>query len=127
MTTFDEHQGVADPASARRDALVGRLFQATLGFFDVFAVYLGDRLGLYRALAEADSATSSELAARTSTDERYIREWLEQQAASGIIEVMDIGAVSEVRRYTLPAGHDEVLLDRESLSYMTGLARLAVG
>src|SRR5215469_15523537 len=122
MTTFDAHQGATDPASARRDALVGRLFQATLGFFDVFAVYLGDRLGLYRALAEAGSATSSDLAARTSTDERYIREWLEQQAASGIVEVEDIAERSEARRYALPAGHDEVLLDRESLSYMAGLA-----
>jgi SAM-dependent methyltransferase len=103
------------------------MFQSTLGFFDVFAVYLGDRLGLYRALAEAGSATASDLATRTSTDERYIREWLEQQAASGIVEVEDSGAASEARRYALPAGHDEVLLDRESLSYMTGLARLAVG
>ena len=37
----------------RRDALVERLFNATLGAFDLYAVYLGDRLGLYRALASA--------------------------------------------------------------------------
>ena len=39
-------------AEEQRDALVGRLFEATLGAFDLLAVYLGDRLGLYRALAE---------------------------------------------------------------------------
>ena len=44
-----------------------------------------------------------------------------------MLEVADANAASESRRYSLPAGHDEVLLDRDSLSYMTGLARLAVG
>ncbi|HEY1292047.1 MAG TPA: class I SAM-dependent methyltransferase [Chloroflexota bacterium] len=126
MTTNDQQPAGTDPATERRDALVARLFQATLGFFDVFAVYLGDQLGLYRALAETGWATSSDLSARTGTDERYVREWLEQQAASGIIEVENVGAAPEVRRFTLPAGHEEVLLDRESLSYMTALARLAV-
>jgi Rv2258c-like winged HTH domain len=44
--------------------------------------YLGERLGLYRALAEGGAATSSQLAARTGTTERYVREWLEHHAAS---------------------------------------------
>jgi hypothetical protein len=127
VTAIDQEQVGTHRASERRDALAGRLFQATLGLFDIFAVYLGDRLGLYRALAEAGSLTSSELAGRTSTDERYVREWLEQQAASSLLEVAEVGAEAEERRYRLPAGHDEVLLDRDSLSYMTGLARLAVG
>jgi hypothetical protein len=71
----------------RRDTLVQRLFEATIGAMDVFAVYLGDRLGLYRALAERGALTPRELAEATGTDERYAREWLEQQAASGILEV----------------------------------------
>jgi len=48
-------------------------------------VVLGDRLGLYRALAGAGPLTSSELAARTATSERYVREWLRGQAAGGAV------------------------------------------
>ena len=68
------------------DELAGRLFAASLGMFDVMAVYLGDQLGLYRALRDGGAATSSELAGRAGIDERYAREWLEQQAATGILE-----------------------------------------
>jgi hypothetical protein len=58
----------------RRDALVQRLFEATIGAMDVLAVYLGDRLGLYRALAEQGALTPGELAEATATNERYARE-----------------------------------------------------
>jgi len=59
---------------ATPDALVERLFEATLGAMDLFAVYLGDRLGYYRSLAGDGPATSTELAVRTGTAERYVRE-----------------------------------------------------
>jgi 2-polyprenyl-3-methyl-5-hydroxy-6-metoxy-1,4-benzoquinol methylase len=49
-------------------------------------IYLGDRLGLYRALAELGSATSAELATKTGLKERWLREWLYQQGASGVLE-----------------------------------------
>ena len=55
-------------AEARRDALVGRLFAAVLGSLELQAVYLGDRLGLYRALADGGPATAPELAARAGID-----------------------------------------------------------
>ena len=110
--------------TARRDALVERLFEATLGAWDVLAVYIGDRLGLYRALAERGALASGELAAATGTDERYVREWLEQQATGGILAVDDVAAAADDRRYRLPAGHEEVLLDESSLSYMAPIARL---
>jgi 2-polyprenyl-3-methyl-5-hydroxy-6-metoxy-1,4-benzoquinol methylase len=48
-------------------------------------VVIGDRLGLYRGLAEYDAATSAELAERTATAERYVREWLRSQAAGGYV------------------------------------------
>ena len=51
----------------RRDALAERLLQATLGTWDIAAVLLGHRLGLYRALSEVEPATSSEVAAATGT------------------------------------------------------------
>jgi 2-polyprenyl-3-methyl-5-hydroxy-6-metoxy-1,4-benzoquinol methylase len=116
---------VAD-ATARRDELVERLFQSTLGFFDLLTVYLGNRLGLYRALADGGPATSSELATTTRLNERYVREWLEQQAASRILEVEDAGAPAGARRYGLPPGHGEALLDETSLSYIAPAAKLAV-
>jgi 2-polyprenyl-3-methyl-5-hydroxy-6-metoxy-1,4-benzoquinol methylase len=108
----------------RRDALVQRLFEATIGAMDVFAVYLGDRLGLYRALAAHGALTSGELADATGTHERYAREWLEQQAASGILEVDDEEAGAQERRYSLPPGHDEALLDETSLNYVAPVGKL---
>jgi SAM-dependent methyltransferase len=112
-------------ATARRDELVERLFASTLGFFDLLAVYLGGRLGLYRALAEGPAA-AGELAGKTELNERYVREWLEQQAASGILEVDDAGAAADARRYSIPPGHDEALLDETSLNFIAPAAKLAV-
>jgi ubiquinone/menaquinone biosynthesis C-methylase UbiE len=108
----------------RRDALVERLFEATVGAMDVLAVYLGDRLGLYSALADRGTLTSGELAEATGTHERYAREWLEQQATSGILEVDDEEAGAQERRYSLPPGHDEALLDETSLNYVAPVGKL---
>jgi 2-polyprenyl-3-methyl-5-hydroxy-6-metoxy-1,4-benzoquinol methylase len=115
-----------DAAAQRRDELAERLFQSVLAFFDVHAVDLGHRLGFYGALADAGSATAGELAAATGTSERYAREWLEQQATSGILAVDDPAAEPGARRFSIPAGHDEVLLDADSLMHVAPIARLAV-
>jgi len=112
-----------DPATS--DALVGRLFEAYLGMFDVMAVYLGDRLGLYRALAEAGPSTAGELASRAGIDERYAREWLEQQAVTGILTVDDLAAADR-RRYALPAGYRAPLLDPDSPYSIAPVARSLV-
>lgn len=115
-------------SAQRRDALVERLFQAVLGFNDLSMVYIGDRLGLYRTLADiGDGATSAELATRTGTHERYVREWLEQQAVTGILEVDDPGSKAEARCYRMPNGHGEVLTERDSLDYLAPFARMMVG
>ncbi len=124
-TTTDRPLDAA--AEARRDALAGQLFAAVLGSLELQAVYLGERLGLYRALAEGGPATAPELAARAGIDARYAREWLEQQAVAAILEVDDASAAPDARRYTLPAGHEAVLLDPESLALMAPLARFVVG
>jgi 2-polyprenyl-3-methyl-5-hydroxy-6-metoxy-1,4-benzoquinol methylase len=112
---------------ARRDALAGRLFEATLGLMDLGAIHIGDRLGLYRGLERLGPATASALAAETGTQERYVREWLEQQAVSGLLDVDDAARPAPERRYTLPPGHGDVLVDPESLSTMTPLAQFGVG
>ena len=113
-------------ASARRDALAQRLFEATIGTMELCAVYLGDRLGLYAALRRLGGGTAREVAAATGTHERYVREWLEQQAVAGVLDA-STDADAGTRRYTLPAGHDEVLLDPENLSYLVPVARMVIG
>jgi 2-polyprenyl-3-methyl-5-hydroxy-6-metoxy-1,4-benzoquinol methylase len=110
----------APAAVERRDALAERLFLNAVGAFDLFSVYLGDRLGLYRALADHRAMTSAELAEAAGIHERYAREWLEHQAAS---ELLDVEGDADERRFSLPAGHDEVLLDATSLNYGAPLAR----
>jgi 2-polyprenyl-3-methyl-5-hydroxy-6-metoxy-1,4-benzoquinol methylase len=98
----------------QRDELVERLFSAGLAMGELMTVYLGDTLGLYRALERYGSMTAPELAKETGTFERYAREWLEQQAAAGILTVDDASAGPDERRYVLPPGHIEPLLDLES-------------
>lgn len=123
---------MTDPTDTA-DAFADRLFAATLGAIDVLAVHVGDRLGWYRALASSGPLTSTGLAEATGTAERYAREWLEQQAASGVLVAEDAGAapaldadpqaVARTRLYALPAAHAEVLTDTSSLSYLAPLAR----
>src|SRR3954454_18741472 len=60
-----------------RDGFVERLFASALGTMDVFTVYLGDRLGLYRMLAEHGPLTAGALAEHAGMNARYAREWLE--------------------------------------------------
>ena len=92
----------AGSADARRDELVERLFGSALGALDLLCVYLGDRLGLYKALADTGPSTSAELAGEARVNERYAREWLEQQAMTGILEAVDPDATDAERRYALP-------------------------
>jgi 2-polyprenyl-3-methyl-5-hydroxy-6-metoxy-1,4-benzoquinol methylase len=99
------------------DALASRLFTDALGALELYTVYVGERLGLYRALADGGPATSSELAGRTGTVERYVREWLEHHAASGLLAVDDPAAGPLDRRYRLPAGHLPVLADPDDVRY----------
>src|ERR671912_1306357 len=120
-------EGSARTPEQRREALVERIFGSAIGLMELLSIYVGERLGLYRALAEGGAATAPELAAATSTNERYAREWLEQQAVAGILEVEDEQAEPEARRYLLPEGHDEVLLERDSLYFVAPFAQQMVG
>jgi SAM-dependent methyltransferase len=95
--------------------LAERLRQAEIAALDLYVVYLGERLGLYRLLASGGPVTSSGLAERAGIAERYAREWLEHQAVAGFIEVEDPRASAGERRYSLPREHADVLVDRDSL------------
>jgi 2-polyprenyl-3-methyl-5-hydroxy-6-metoxy-1,4-benzoquinol methylase len=109
------------------EAFVGRLFEGALGTVDLLTLYIGDRLGLYGALNDGGPATPSELASRCSINERYAREWLEQQAVGGTLTVDDASASEDARRYALPEGHALALTDPESAFSMAPLARAFVG
>jgi SAM-dependent methyltransferase len=113
-------------ASVATDALVERLFAATIDTLEVASVHIGGRLGFYRALADGGDATPGELAARTGTTERYVREWLEQQAVAGFLTVEDPNVDAAARRYGLPAAHRAVFVDEENLNYLTPLAAIAI-
>jgi hypothetical protein len=76
-------------------------------------MYIGQKLGFYEALEEAGPLSAGDLARRTGTHSRYVREWLEQQAVSGLLVVEDDSASPEERSYRLPAGHARVLVDRD--------------
>jgi 2-polyprenyl-3-methyl-5-hydroxy-6-metoxy-1,4-benzoquinol methylase len=109
----------------RREIFARRLTDATSGAFDVAAAYLGLRLGLYQSLADRGPTTAAELAERTSTNERLVREWLEQQAAT---EVLDAARVDETAawRFALPAEHAAVLLDPDAIDGVGGTVRSLV-
>jgi 2-polyprenyl-3-methyl-5-hydroxy-6-metoxy-1,4-benzoquinol methylase len=110
------------PSSA---ALAERLLGAVIGALEAAAVDIGDRLGWYRALADTPS-TASQLAARTGTDPRYAREWLEQQAVAGYLVVADAAAEPDARCYSLPAEHRLVLVEETDELFTTPLARMAM-
>lgn len=104
----------------RRDALVGRMLTSTIGALELLHVYVGDRLGLYRALAEGGPLTAPQLAAAARISERYAREWLEEQAVAGIL---DVDGDAGQRRFSLPPGHAEVLDEPDSVSFLLPLAK----
>ncbi len=85
-------------------------------------VVMGDKLGLYRTLAGAGPLTPAEVASRSGCAERYVREWLNAQAAGGYLEY-DPG----VGRYLLPAEQTVALTDESSPAYLPGLFQIALG
>ncbi|MDQ6818079.1 MAG: class I SAM-dependent methyltransferase [Actinomycetota bacterium] len=111
---------------AQRDRFVEHLLGAVAGGIEILCVYVGDQLGLYRALAAGGPQRAAELAAAASVNARYAREWLEQQAMCGVVAVDDERASAQDRRYSLPPAHAEVLLDEKSLAYLAPMAQLVV-
>lgn len=119
-TTITTETEPVDDAAV--DALAESLFRDLLGAMNTFAVTAGHRLGWYDALSATTDLTSTELAMQTDTDERYAREWLEQQVVAGFLTVADASVGPTERRFALPAAHAAVLTDTESLAYMAPFA-----
>lgn len=119
MATIEEHRAL-DP-----DKLMSFVFRAVdeVGAtLNTALVVMGDKLGLYRALAGAGPLSSTELAQRTGTAERYVREWLNAQAAGGFVDYDP-----ESGRYTLPPEQTVALTDEASPAYLPGFFQIALG
>lgn len=78
-------------------------------------IVVGDKLGLYKAMAGAGPLSSTELAAKTGTAERYVREWLAAQAAGGFVTYDPATS-----KYTLPPEHAMALADENSPVFLAG-------
>jgi SAM-dependent methyltransferase len=112
-------------AAIDMDKLMGFVFQAVgeVGAtLNTALVVMGDRLGLYRALAGAGPLTPADLAERTGAAERYVREWLNAQAAGGYL-----GYDADSGRYSLSPEHAVALTDESSPAYLQGLFQTALG
>ena len=88
-------------------------------------VVIGDKLGLYRSMAGAGPLTPAELAARTGTSERYVREWLSAQAARGYVTYDGSGDGDGL--FSLPDEHAVPLTDETSPACVIGAFEIAVG
>src|SRR5438132_4441612 len=94
------------------EAVVFRAVDEIGATLNAALVVMGDKLGLYRALAGAGPLTPQELASRTNTAERYVREWLNNQAAGGYVEYDP-----ETGTYVLPPEQAMALTDESSPAY----------
>jgi SAM-dependent methyltransferase len=106
---------VAPIDEAKLNAFMGRAVGDMGAAMHAILVLLGDRLGLYKAMADGAPVTSAELASRTGTSERYVREWLNANAASGYV-TYDAAA----RTYALPPEQSLALAVDDSPAFLPG-------
>jgi SAM-dependent methyltransferase len=106
---------------AKLNQFIGQMLGDLGGALSVSLVRMGERLGLYKALHASGPMTSAELASKASVAERYAREWLSHQAASGYLSYDP-----ESRRFTLPPEQAMVFAEPDSPVYMQGGFDLAV-
>ena len=100
---------------AKLDEFVGKMLNDMGAVATGAMVLIGDKLGLYKALAEGGALAPAELAARTGTAERYIREWLAGQAAAGYVQYRP-----EMGTYAMTVEQTMVLADDTSPAFMAG-------
>jgi 2-polyprenyl-3-methyl-5-hydroxy-6-metoxy-1,4-benzoquinol methylase len=109
------------------EALTSRLLLSTIHTLEIFSIYLGYELGLYAALSSGAHVTPPELARAAGVAPRYAREWLEQQAVAGLLNVESAVAPADERRYWLPAGHVNVLVAQDHPAHLAPLTQMVAG
>ena len=105
-----------DIDEAKLEAFMGQAVTDMGAVISAPLFVIGEKLGLYKAMAGAGPLSSEELAQRTGVAERSVREWLRNQAAGGYI-VYD----ADTDRYELPAEHALALADEDSPFYILGV------
>ena len=111
-TTLQDAPATRASEDERRDALAGRLFGARRRRSTSSPSTSATSSGCTPPCVELGEATPGQLAAASGCDARYVREWLEHQAITAIVEVATASDDDEARTYRLPAGHAEALLDQ---------------
>ncbi|RZU02115.1 class I SAM-dependent methyltransferase [Rivibacter subsaxonicus] len=106
---------------ARLNEFMGKFVTDIGAVLHAATVVVGDRLGLYKAMAEAGPATVEQLAKRTETDPRYLREWLSAQAASGYV-----GYDPASQRFSLSEEQSLALAQEGSPAFIPGAFQIAV-
>ena len=101
--------------SKKHDLLHARAIADLGGGVTALLVHLGDKLGLYKAMAGSGPISSAELAGRTNTRERYVREWLNSQAAAGYVDYEP-----HSRKYRLSEEAAALLAREDSTSLLAG-------
>jgi 2-polyprenyl-3-methyl-5-hydroxy-6-metoxy-1,4-benzoquinol methylase len=104
-----------------------RLVESATAALELYGVHLGRALGLYAALAGRGPLTPAELADAAGIDERYAREWLEQQAVSAYLVVDEPSPSAAQRRYALPEEHVGALVDADDPAHVAPLADMVAG
>jgi 2-polyprenyl-3-methyl-5-hydroxy-6-metoxy-1,4-benzoquinol methylase len=107
---------------AKMEAFVHKVFGDTSAALTTTLAVLGDRLGLFKALAAHGPATSGELATRTGIHERYAREWLGGMASAGYLEYEPAS-----QRFTLPPEHAPVLAQERGPVFFGGVYQMMTG
>jgi ubiquinone/menaquinone biosynthesis C-methylase UbiE len=100
---------------ARLDQLIGQMLSDLGGASSVAMVRIGDALGLYKALHTQGAMTAPELAAAVGADERYLREWLANQAASNYLSYDPVS-----RKFALPEEQAMIFAVEDSPVYLLG-------
>lgn len=103
------------------EEFANRVLGSVLGGLEIYSMHIGDRLGFYEELSDGEPRTTEELAAACGTNDRYTREWLEQQAANGIV-MLDRSTGTD--RFSLPEGHADVLANSLNSFYLAPIARM---
>jgi len=101
---------------AKLEAFMGQAVTDMGAIISAPLMLIGEKLGLYKAMAHAGPLTSQEVAERSGAAERYVREWLGNQAAGGYV-IYDPAS----DRYTLPDEHALALADEDSPFYILGI------
>jgi len=96
-------------------AFCGRLFNAAIDMAEIATLYFGEALGIYDGLVETGPVTAPKLAAHLGLSERYLKEWLDQQAIAGFIDVENGDGD---RRFSISPEHAVVLTDKTSPEYL---------